>query len=159
MVEVSELESSQGIPGLGENSVFPAWLTLLQNHEQKTQEMLISFNSGADRFGLIEVISPIISNVPGEKIYESWDCPKIEVISSHEPSEDDEIAISKGEAANVLKKTNDGWLFVEKCSDRSQGWLPKKITVEVESDHKRAKNFKQRYQFLKALSEVNETKA
>ena len=63
MVEVSELESSQGIPGLGEHSGFPAWLTLLQNHEHKTQEMLISFNSEADRFGLIEVISPIISNV------------------------------------------------------------------------------------------------
>ena len=52
-----------------------------------------------------------------------------------------------------------GWLFVEKCSDGSQGWLPKKITMEVESDHKRAKNFKQRYQFLKALSEVNQTEA
>jgi len=159
MVEVSELESSQGIPGLGEHSGFPAWLTLLQNHEHKTQEMLISFNSEADRFRWIELISPVISKVPGEKIYESWDCPKIEVISSHEPSEHDEIAISKGEAANVLKKTNDGWLFVEKCSDRSQGWLPKKITVEVESDHKRAKNFKQRYQFLKALSEVREPEA
>lgn len=80
-------------------------------------------------------------------------------MSSHEPSEHDEITISKGETANVLKKTNDGWLFVEKCSDGSQGWLPKKITMEVESDHKRAKNFKQRYQFLKALSEVNQTEA
>ena len=26
-------------------------------------------------------------------MYESWDCPKVEVISSHEPSEDDAIAI------------------------------------------------------------------
>ena len=46
--------------------------------------------------------------VPGEKIYESWDCPKIEVINNHEPSENDEIAICKGDTANVLKKTNDG---------------------------------------------------
>jgi neuronal guanine nucleotide exchange factor len=159
MVEVSELESSHGIPGLGEHSGFPAWLTLLQNHEHKTQEMLISFSSESDRFRWIEVVSPVISNVPGEKIYESWDCPKIEVISSHEPSEHDEIAISKGETANVLKKTNDGWLFVEKCSDGCQGWLPKNTTLEVESDHKRAKNFKQRYQFLKSLSEVNQTEA
>jgi len=108
MVEVSELESSHGIPGLGEQSGFPAWLTLLQNHENKTQEMLISFNSESDRYRWIEVVSPVISKVPGEKIYESWDCPKIEVISSHEPSEHDEIAICKGETANVLKKTNDG---------------------------------------------------
>ena len=69
MVEVSELESSQGIPGLGEHSGFPAWLTLLQNHEHKTQEMLISFNSEADRFGWIEVISPIISNISNNSIF------------------------------------------------------------------------------------------
>jgi len=159
MVEVSELESSHGIPGLGDNSGFPAWLTLLQNNENKTQEMLVSFNLESDRSRWIEMVSPILSKVPGEKIYESWDCPKIEAISNHEPTENDEIAICKGETANVLKKTNDGWLFVEKCSDGSQGWLPKKITKEVESDHKRAKNFKQRYQFLKALSEVNQTEA
>ena len=41
-------------------------------------------------------------------MYESWDCPKVEVISSHEPGEDDEIAICKGETGNVLKKTDDG---------------------------------------------------
>ena len=46
--------------------------------------------------------------VPGEKIYESWDCPKIKAISNHDPCEHDEIAIYKGETANVLKKTNDG---------------------------------------------------
>ena len=63
MVEVSELESSQGIPGLGEHNGFPAWLTLLKNHEHKTQEMLISFNSESDRFRWMEVVSPITSNV------------------------------------------------------------------------------------------------
>ena len=71
MVEVSELESSQGIPGLGEHSGFPAWLTLLQNHEHKTQEMLISFNSEADRFGWIEVIFPVISHVSYKSIFKS----------------------------------------------------------------------------------------
>ena len=63
MVEVSELESSQGIPGLGEHSGFPAWLTLLQNHEHKTQEMLIYFNSDSDKSRWMEVVSPITSNV------------------------------------------------------------------------------------------------
>ena len=63
MVEVCELESSHGIPGLGEHSGFPAWLTLLQNHDKKTQEMLISFNSESDRSRWIEVISPVVSNV------------------------------------------------------------------------------------------------
>ena len=63
MVDMSELESSHGIPGLGEHSGFPAWLTLLQNHENKTQEMLISFNSKSDRSRWIELVSPAVSNV------------------------------------------------------------------------------------------------
>ena len=54
------------------------------------------------------VLTQHLFQVPGEKIYERWDCPRVEVISSHEPSEHDEIAIYKGETANVLKKTNDG---------------------------------------------------
>ena len=69
MVEVSELESSHGIPGLGEQSGFPAWLTLLQNHENKTQEMLISFNSESDRYRWIEVVSPVISKVSNGSTY------------------------------------------------------------------------------------------
>ena len=72
MVEVSELESSHGIPGLGEQSGFPAWLTLLQNHENKTQEMLISFNSESDRYRWIEVVSPAISNVSNIFVSSNW---------------------------------------------------------------------------------------
>eukprot|EP00092_Neocalanus_flemingeri_P055084 GFUD01064994.1.p1 GENE.GFUD01064994.1~~GFUD01064994.1.p1 ORF type:complete len:502 (+),score=95.65 GFUD01064994.1:642-2147(+) len=157
MVEVSELEPSHGIPGMGEHSGFPAWLTLLQNSENKTQEMLISFHSELDRSRWIEMVSPVTSEVPGEKIYEMWDCPKIEALKNHDQGEHNELQFCKGETAKVHKKTTEGWLFVEKCSDGSQGWIPEKITMEVESDHKRAKNFKQRYQFLKALSEVNQT--
>ena len=69
MVEVSKLESNQGIPGFGEHNGFPAWLTLLQNHEHKTQEMLISFNSESDRFRWMEMISPLISNVSTDFIF------------------------------------------------------------------------------------------
>ena len=46
--------------------------------------------------------------VSGEKIYESWDSPKIKAISNYEPDEQVEIAFCKGETANVLKITNDG---------------------------------------------------
>ena len=73
MVEVSELESSHGIPGLGEHSCFPAWLTLLQNHEHKTQEMLIYFNSESDRFKWIKVISALKSNVSINLVSISYD--------------------------------------------------------------------------------------
>ena len=48
-----------------------------------------------------------------------------------------------------------GLLYIEKISDGSQGWVPGWLTREIESDHRRAKNFKQRYQFLKALAEID----
>jgi len=46
--------------------------------------------------------------VPGEKIYEDWDCPKVEAIETYKPIQNDEIPLKKGETANVLKKTSDG---------------------------------------------------
>ena len=63
MVELSEFESSHTITGLGDNSGFPACLTLFQNKENKSQEMLISFNLESDRSRWIEMVSPALSKV------------------------------------------------------------------------------------------------
>ena len=49
-----------------------------------------------------------MQQIPGEKIYEDWDCPKIEAVESYKPLQNDEINLKKGETANVLKKTSDG---------------------------------------------------
>ena len=46
--------------------------------------------------------------IPGEKIYEDWDCPKVEAVENYKPLQNDEIPLKKGETANVLKKTSDG---------------------------------------------------
>ena len=51
--------------------------------------------------------------VPGEKIYEDWDCPKVEAIETYRPLQNDEIPLKKGETANVLKKTSDGQRAME----------------------------------------------
>ena len=48
-----------------------------------------------------------------------------------------------------------GMMYVEKTDDGSTGWVPGNITRELQSDHMRARNFKQRYQFLKALAELD----
>jgi len=152
MIQVTELESSEGIPGLGEQPGFALWLTLLQNHENKTQEMLLSFCSESDRGRWMEAVTPASSQVPGEKIYEDWDCPKVEAIETYRPLQNDEIPLKKGETANVLKKTSDGWFYVERCLDGEKGWIPDYACIEIESSHIRAKNFKQRYMFLKALT-------
>ena len=54
-----------------------------------------------------------------------------------------------------LTLTVSGWIYIERLSDGSKGWVPSWVTRETESDHRRAKNFKQRYQFLKALAEID----
>lgn len=65
MLQVCELESSEGVPGLGggDQGGFALWLTLLQNHEHKTQEMLLSFPSDSDRGRWISVVTPQSSQV------------------------------------------------------------------------------------------------
>ena len=45
-----------------------------------------------------------------------------------------------------------GWCYVERRSDGQRGWVPTKVTRELESNHVRARNFKQRHAFLKLLS-------
>ena len=45
-----------------------------------------------------------------------------------------------------------GWYYVERRSDGQKGWLPISVTKEIESNHIRARNFKQRHAFLKLLS-------
>jgi len=154
MIQVSELESSEGVPGLGggDQAGFALWLTLLQNHEHKTQEMLLAFATESERGRWMAAVRPTASQVEGEKIYEDWDCPKVEAVSSHKPLQEDELNLSRGENANVLKKTSDGWLYVERCRDGVKGWIPSAITREIESEHVRARNFRQRYLFLKSLT-------
>ena len=51
---------------------------------------------------------PPCIQVEGEKIYEDWDCPKVEAVAPHRGVEEDELELARGEQANVIKKTTDG---------------------------------------------------
>ena len=42
---------------------FPLWLTLLQNHESKTAELLLTFSNVADRTAWAESLAPPTSKV------------------------------------------------------------------------------------------------
>lgn len=48
-----------------------------------------------------------------------------------------------------------GLVLIQRTADGARGWVPCDIVKEVHSDHMRARNFKQRYQFLKALAELD----
>ena len=48
-----------------------------------------------------------------------------------------------------------GWYFIEKLGDGQKGWVPMSATREIESNHIRARNFKQRHAFLKLLTSMD----
>ena len=50
-----------------------------------------------------------------------------------------------------------GWYYVERLADGQKGWVPISATREIESNHIRARNFKQRHAFLKLLTSISAT--
>ena len=53
----------------------------------------------------MESVTPsVTSSNPEEKIYETWDCPRIEVIQSYKAQDSDEVSMDQGDTANVLRK-------------------------------------------------------
>ena len=82
--------------------------TLLQNHEHKTIEWLLTFPTEAEKSQWIQLVTPDTeSENPGEKIYQDWDCPLVEAVASIQPEASNEIPLQKGEKANVLRKLSD----------------------------------------------------
>lgn len=83
--------------------------TMLQNHEHKTIEWLLTFSLEAERNQWIELFTPnTTSENPEEKIYEDWDCPLVEAVASVEAADNsNEVPLQKGDKANVLRKLSD----------------------------------------------------
>ncbi|PSN52299.1 hypothetical protein C0J52_08549 [Blattella germanica] len=126
-------------------------LTMLQNHENKTVEMILSCPLESDRQRWLEAVSPPVSENPNETLYEEWDCPQVRAIHSYVAHQPDELSLAVGDVVNVLRKTTDGWYQGERIRDGERGWFPANHTVEIISSHVRARNLKQRYRLL-ALS-------
>ncbi|XP_059350138.1 uncharacterized protein LOC130686438 [Daphnia carinata] len=153
MVQVDEhmrTEKPIGKPGseLGKNLIL---LTMLQNHENKTVEMILSCSSESDRTRWLEAVTPRTSDNPEEKIYEEWDCPQVQVIHPYVATQPDELSLEVADVVNVLRKMADGWYQGERMRDDQRGWFPGNYTVEIASSHVRARNLRQRYRLL-ALS-------
>ena len=110
MLQITPLDSVEGVPGLGESQQpgYAVWLTLLQNQESRTLEMLLNFSSDWERERWVEALTPVMSEVAGERIYEQWDCPRVQAVSQHRPGHREELSVQAGDTANVLKKTKDG---------------------------------------------------
>ncbi|KAH0815373.1 hypothetical protein GEV33_007417 [Tenebrio molitor] len=128
------------------------FLTILENQNEKTVEFLLSCSSESDKERWVEAFSPPKSEDPDETLYECWDCPQVTAIHAYPASQPDELALSRGDTINVLRKMADGWYHGERMRDGQTGWFPANYTTEVANPHVRSRNLKQRYRLL-AFSE------
>ncbi|XP_015594715.1 uncharacterized protein LOC107267462 isoform X1 [Cephus cinctus] len=126
-------------------------LTLLENYQGREAEYVVTCDSDTERQRWLDAVSSPKSELVGERLYESWDCPQVMALYSYSPRQPDELALQPGDVINVLRKMIDGWHHGEKLLDGEQGWFPGNYTKEVASEHVRARNLRQRHRIL-ALS-------
>jgi len=148
LIQICPVETS-GVPGV--NPDLSIWLSLLQNTEHKTVEMLLTMPTSAERSWWINTPHHSPSDNGEDFDYEAWDQPRVEIIATRKAEEEGELSVNVGQQADVLRKKANGWLFIS--TSKGKGWIPQSVTNEIESDHRRARNFRQRYQFLKALAD------
>ncbi|GAB0098227.1 LOW QUALITY PROTEIN: rho guanine nucleotide exchange factor 16 [Sergentomyia squamirostris] len=123
-------------------------MTLLENHEGKTVELILSCQSETDRQRWLQATEPPLSDNPDETLYEQWDCPQVIVRHEYQATQPDELSLDPGDIVNVTRKMADGWYHGERIRDGAHGWFPGNYTEEVASPHVRARNLKQRYRLL-----------
>lgn len=131
-------------------------VTMLQNHENKTVEMVLSCALESERTRWVEAVTPRTSDNPDEQIYEEWDCPQVQATHAYSGSQPDELSLEVSDVVNVLKKMADGWYQGERLRDGERGWFPGSYCKEIASAHVRARNLRQRYRLLRLSSSVVE---
>ncbi|XP_042242574.1 uncharacterized protein LOC121879853 isoform X2 [Homarus americanus] len=108
MVQVLELDTTDKFPGRildGHKNLLI--MTMLQNHENKTVEMIVSCPKESDRTRWVEAVTPRSSDNPDERIYEEWDCPQVQAIHPYVGKQPDELSLEVSDVVNVLKKMAD----------------------------------------------------
>ncbi|XP_050040376.2 ephexin-1 [Dermacentor andersoni] len=125
-------------------------LTLLQNSAGRTVEMLLAAESESDKTRWMDVLTPMVSSDPDERIYEEWDCPQVQCRHAYTPRQPDELALEEADVVNVFRKMSDGWYEGERLRDGARGWFPASHTVELVNLHVRSRNLRLRYRLLMA---------
>ncbi|XP_077511830.1 ephexin isoform X2 [Amblyomma americanum] len=125
-------------------------LTLLQNSAGRTIEMLLAAESESDKARWMDVLTPMVSSDPDERIYEEWDCPQVQCRYAYTPQQPDELALEEADVVNVFRKMSDGWYEGERLRDGARGWFPASHTVELVNLHVRSRNLRLRYRLLMA---------
>uniref|UniRef100_A0A182PQH0 DH domain-containing protein n=1 Tax=Anopheles epiroticus TaxID=199890 RepID=A0A182PQH0_9DIPT len=159
LLTVSSGDIVPGLPAkemqtIGKNLII---MTLLENHEGKTIEMILSCPSETERERWLMVTEPPASENPDEKIYEQWDCPQVIAVHPYQALQPDELDLDIKDVVNVHRKMADGWYEGERIRDGTVGWFPSNYTKEIPSAHIRAKHIKQRHLLLTYTSKYIDT--
>uniref|UniRef100_A0A8W7K5T4 Guanine nucleotide exchange factor tim n=1 Tax=Anopheles albimanus TaxID=7167 RepID=A0A8W7K5T4_ANOAL len=159
LLAVSSGDVVPGLPAkemqaLGKNLII---MTLLENHEGKTVEMILSCPTETERERWLMVAEPPASENPDEKIYEQWDCPQVIAVHPYRALQPDELDLDIKDVVNVHRKMADGWYEGERIRDGAVGWFPSNYTKEIPSAHIRAKHIKQRHMLLTYTSKYIDT--
>ncbi|XP_052859604.1 uncharacterized protein LOC128266854 [Anopheles cruzii] len=159
LLAVSSGDVVPGLPAkemqtLGKNLII---MTLLENHEGKTIEMIVSCPSETERERWLTVAEPPASENPEEKIYEQWDCPQVIAVHPYQALQPDELDLDIKDVVHVHRKMADGWYEGERIRDGAVGWFPSNYTKEIPSPHIRAKHIKQRHMLLTYTSKYIDT--
>uniref|UniRef100_A0A9I3A6J4 DH domain-containing protein n=1 Tax=Anopheles christyi TaxID=43041 RepID=A0A9I3A6J4_9DIPT len=159
LLTVSSGDIVPGLPAkemqtIGKNLII---MTLLENHEGKTIEMILSCPSETERERWLMVTEPPASENPDEKIYEQWDCPQVIAVHPYQALQPDELDLDIKDVVNVHRKMADGWYEGERIRDGAVGWFPSNYTKEIPSAHIRAKHIKQRHLLLTYTSKYIDT--
>ncbi|XP_062571518.1 uncharacterized protein LOC134233571 isoform X1 [Saccostrea cucullata] len=128
-------------------------VALLENHEQRQVELVLSCKSPSDRTRWIDALSPTAKESDSEKIYEEWDCPQVQCIKRFNATEPDELGLEESDVVNVFKKMGDGWYEGERIRDGEKGWFPSDHTEEIMNSHVRSRNLRLRYRLMLASSQ------
>ncbi|XP_033764186.1 uncharacterized protein LOC117345258 isoform X2 [Pecten maximus] len=131
-------------------------VVLLENHEQKHTELILSCKSPSDRTRWIDSLSPSAKENESEKIYEEWDCPQVQCTTKYTATEPDELSLEESDVVNVFKKMGDGWYEGERIRDGERGWFPSANTMEIVNSHVRARNLRLRYRLLLASQDYGD---
>ncbi|CAG0924981.1 unnamed protein product [Notodromas monacha] len=151
MIQIQEEFDETMLPGKlpdGINKAHVMLVTLLENREGKTVEMVLACPGDSERARWTEAVTPRRSSDPNEVIYEEWDCPQVQAIHPYTAQQPDELSLETSDVVNVFKKTADGWYQGERIRDGERGWFPGNFCEEIASAHVRARNLRQRYRLL-----------
>lgn len=154
LVQMSVVDAESLPVLLGSDSPLSLWLTMLQNSDNRTQEMLLIFPSASERRWWLEAPYHSEEQIPenGTLHYQVWDCPRAQALVGREGDGPGELTLQEGDTANILARRHDGWLLLQK-KEGGKGWVPGSSVQEIESSHRRAKNFRQRHHFLQSLAQ------